>query len=58
MTAPPWETALGALNVFERYVRTYDYGVPGLREQRLTDIASAKEWVRQHRENQQGESNE
>ena len=54
---PPWETALGALGVFERVVRDYQYGVPGMRDQRLNDIASAKQWVRQHRDNQQGERN-
>ena len=47
---PPWETAMGALNAFEVKVRQYHYDVPGLQQQRLDDIASAKKWVREHRD--------
>lgn len=50
MTTPPWETAIGALDVFEKKVRQYHYDLPGLQQQRLDDIASAKTWVRNHRD--------
>lgn len=42
-TAPPWETALHALELLERSVRDQD---PDQRDRQLDDIAAARAWVR------------